>query len=420
MSLTLKWVGDEQRDRVGHVRGLCYGRSRKEVADFVEQLRNDLRSGPGDWLIAERDGVDVGTATSLPMTMWIRGGGVSCQGVAYVGTVKTQRRRSGGEQGIGTVVMNEVLRAARERGFVVSALMPFRGSWYEHFGYGIVERRADWTVPMSILPVGDFETVRFYDPQRDRQAIAECRQRVAQRGQADIERSPAAWDAYIEDIERHGFIVVDRHGDGPVRGWMALEHVHDKAGGGVDTVKTQFDTGYEDIATLKRFLSFLGSLRDQYSFATIQTPRDLPLNLLLKEPQMTHRANRNHPTAEMRPYTRMQVRVLDHAKLLSGMKLPADRPAGKAVVAVRESEGSGGATSKFAVEIADGKANVVPSEASADVEMTDRAWATIALGDMTATRAAELGLIAVTNRTPLNVLDGFAAAGPPPFCREYF
>ena len=52
--------------------------------------------------------------------------------------------------------------------------------------------------------------------------------------------------------------------------------------------------------------------------------------------------------------------------------------------------------------------------------MTDRAWAMIALGDMTATRAAELGLIAVTNRTPLGVLDAFAAAGPPPFCREYF
>src|SRR4029079_11378161 len=131
--------------------------------------------------------VDVGTATSLPMTMWVRGGPVTCQGAAFVGTVKTQRRRGGGDEGIGTAVMREVLRAARERGFVVSALMPFRGSWYEHFGYGIVERRADWTVPMSILPAGEFETVRFYDPQRDRAPIAECRQRVAQRGQADIE-----------------------------------------------------------------------------------------------------------------------------------------------------------------------------------------------------------------------------------------
>jgi predicted acetyltransferase len=414
MSLNVKWVGQDERDRVGQVRGLCYGRSRKEANDFVEQIRNDRRSGPGDWLIAERDGVDVGTATSLSMTMWLRGGAVPCQGVAFVGTVKTQRRRGGGEEGIGTAVMRDVLRAARERNFVVSALMPFRGSWYEHFGYGIVERRAEWTVPMSILPSGDFDTVRFFDPQRDRQAIADCRQRVAQRGQADIERSPAAWDAYIEDIERHGFLVVDRHGDGPVRGWMAFEHVHRD---GPDTVKTQFDTGYEDLATLKRFLNFLASLKDQYSFASIRAPRDLPLNLLLKEPQMTHRANRNHPTAEMRPYTRMQVRVLDHAKLLSAMKLPADRPAGKCVVAIRESEGS---LTKLSIEIADGKASAVSTHATADVEMSDRMWAIVTLGDMSATRSAEMGLVTVTNRAPLAVLDVFAHAGPPPFCREYF
>jgi hypothetical protein len=43
----------------------------------------------------------------------------------------------------------------------------------------------------------------------------------------------------------------------------------------------------------------------------------------------------------------------------------------------------------------------------------------VALGDLPATRAAELGLIAVTNRTPLAVLDALAA-GPAPFCREYF
>jgi predicted acetyltransferase len=311
--------------------------------------------------------------------------------------------------------MHEVLRAARERKQAISALMPFRGSWYEHFGYGIVERRADWTVPMSILPPGDFETVRFFDEPRDKAALMECRQRLAARGQADIERSPAAWDAYIDDVERHGFLVIDRHADGPVRGWMGFDNVHD-AKAGTDTVRTQFDTGFEDMATLKRFLHFLHSLRDQYSFASLRLSRDLPLNLLLREPQMTHRLNRNHPTAEMRPYTRMQVRVLDHARLLEAMKLPAERAAGKVVVAIRETEGT---VTKLSIEVKDGKAAAAASDASPDVEMTDRVWAIIALGDLPATRAAELGLISVTNRTPLGVLDVFSL-GPAPYCREYF
>jgi hypothetical protein len=89
---------------------------------------------------------------------------------------------------------------------------------------------------------------------------------------------------------------------------------------------------------------------------------------------------------------------------------------GKSVVAVREVEGH---VSKLAIEVADGKAAATKTDASADVEMPDRVWAMVALGDMPATRAAELGLIAVTNRTPLAVLDALAA-GAAPFCREYF
>jgi predicted acetyltransferase len=415
MSMNLHWVSEGERERVGNVRGLCYGRSRKEIAGFVEQIRNDRVTTAGDWLVAERDGADVGTATAIRQTMWVRGGAVACQGVASVGTVKTSRRKVGDEPGVGTALMREVIRRGRENGAVVSALMPFRGSYYDHFGYGVAERRVDWTVPLSVMPGGEFESVRFYEA-RDREALEQCRQRVAQRGQADIERPAAAWDAYLASAE-NGFMVVDE-GPAPegaglaIRGWMGFEHVHHA---GADTVKCGFDTGYEDIATLKRFLSFLGSLRDQYSFATIQLPRDLPMNLLLKETQMTHRASRNHPTPEARPFTRMQVRVLDHVKLLDAMKLPSEC-SGKVNVAIRETEGH---VTKLAIEMADGKGSAKPTVASSDLEMSDRVWAMVALGDLSATRAAELGLVSVTNRTPLAVLDALAI-GPPPYCREYF
>src|SRR5688572_5881555 len=95
MSLKLKWVGDDERDRVAETRMLCYAAARKELPGYVERLRADARSQPGDWLLAEgADGVAVGTATSYAMTMWVRGGAVPCQGVAHVGTIKTHRRRS--------------------------------------------------------------------------------------------------------------------------------------------------------------------------------------------------------------------------------------------------------------------------------------------------------------------------------------
>jgi predicted acetyltransferase len=306
--------------------------------------------------------------------------------------------------------MNETLRAARERGLVVSALMPFRGSYYEHFGYGFVERRAAWTVPLDLIPEGDFSSVRFYRD-ADFEALAQCKQRIARSGQCDIERSAAMWKYYLRELE-DSFLVVDREGDGPVRAWMTIQHQHRD---GLDTVRAFFDTGWEDVTALKRLLYFLGSLRDQYRFAAIQLPVDLRLNLLLREKQMTHRVSKNHPNAEVRPFNRMQVRVLDHGKFLEAMNWPADAK-GRAVVAVREPEGNG---SKFCIEVEGGRAVVKASDAAADVECHASAWAAIACGDIKASAAGELGLIQVNSAAAVGILDALAE-GPPPFCREYF
>ena len=168
-----------------------------------------------------------------------------------------------------------------EREDVVAALMPFRGSYYEHFGYGFVERRTEWTVPLSIMPRGEFDTIRFFDAAKDREALEQCRKRVAQRGQCDIERSSARWERYL-NVTDCGFLVIDRHGDGPVPrvdSLRARPQQPRRSGYGQDMVRP----GYEDIATFKRFLYFLGSLHNQYTNATLQLPADLPLDLLLKE-----------------------------------------------------------------------------------------------------------------------------------------
>lgn len=164
MAMELRWVGEDELDRVGETRTRCYAHGLKDLEGYKQGIRADVRAKPGDFLLAVRDGEAVGTATSLSMRMWVRGGIIPCQGVAWVGTVKTHRRRVSGEDGVATQVMRETLRRARERGQVVSALMPFRASFYEHFGYGLVEQRNEWTLPLAVLPHGSFEGIRFYQP----------------------------------------------------------------------------------------------------------------------------------------------------------------------------------------------------------------------------------------------------------------
>ena len=410
MELDLRWVGDDERERVAETRMLCYAPARSELAGYVERIKNDVRVKAGDFLLAEEAGQPVGTATSIAMTMWVGGSPVPCQGVAHVGTIKTHRRKAASGKGIATVVMNETLRAARERGFVASALMPFRGSFYEHFGYGFVERRKEWTLPMAVLPKGDFGDVRFYRPD-DLDELVRFKQRVTERGHGDIERSHELWEKYLKAAD-DGHVVVDRAANGPMRSFMPIEHKHDSAG--PDTVLA-WETIYEDVPALRRQLHFLASLRDQYSAVKLTLPGDLRLNLLLAETQMTHRGNRNHPTAEARPFNRMQVRVLDHLKLVAAMKL-ATGATGSVVVGVREVEGN---VTKLAIEIADGQATARPTDASVQVEMPDRIWAPVVFGELPASEAHRLGLLDTTDPRALSLLDAFAS-GPAPFCHEYF
>src|SRR5439155_2892584 len=165
---------------------------------------------------------------SVSLKIWMRGGCVPCQGVAYVGTIKTHRRGGAkGERGIASQLMLEALRKARERGEVISALMPFRASYYSHFGYGLAERRTEWLLPLAVLPSGDFDGFRFAEP-RDHSAIADLRQRQCVRGQCDIERSPEGWQTYrgLYMPRNDGMEVVDRpDANGPVLSWMYFVEV---------------------------------------------------------------------------------------------------------------------------------------------------------------------------------------------------
>jgi predicted acetyltransferase len=411
MPLKLRWIGEDELDRVAQTRLYCYAPAGKDLATYKEKIRADRRAKVGDFLLAERDGVAVGTTTALSMTMWVRGAALPCQGVAYVGTIKTHRRGGGasGEQGVATQLMFETLRRARERREVVSALMPFRASFYEHFGYGLIERRHEWLVPLSILPPGDFDGFNFIRNGDDLPAMIECRQRMVQNGQCDIERTPEAWETYRRNVGE-GFEVVDREPGGAVHGSM---YFTDTKTDGRTTIRVA-DQVWDSAAALLRQLHFLASLKDQYSYASLTLPSDIQLNRVLRESQLPHRLV-EHAVAKLTPITRCQVRILDHMRFLESLKWPANTK-GRATIAVKECEGQ---TSKFKLDVSGGRAQVAPSDASPDLELTDKDWAAIACGDLTATSAAQLGVLHVSRTDALSLLDALSV-GPAPFCAEYF
>ncbi len=410
MSMQLRWVGEADLDRVAETRVLCYMHNRQELAEVRKYIHNQGRSRPGDYLLAEQDGVAVGTATSLRMTMWVRGSPVSCQGVAHVGAIKTERRKGGAKgDGVASVLMRETLRMGREREHVITALMPWRASYYEHFGYGLVERRAEWNIPLSVMPQEDCGGMRFMS-EKDKPAMAQARDQFIARGQGDIDRPEACWADYYLRRAADGFIVVDPKPEGGLRGWILYRYENI---GGKDVLRV-LDLIYDDAEALRRQLSFLGSLRDQYSCTLLMMPADVQLNWMLRETQVPHRPV-THAVADVKVHTRMQARVLDHVRLLSAMSVP-QKWKGAAVVEVRETEGN---ASRFRIDVAEGKVLAKASDASPDLVCSDRVWAAIALGDLPAPAAAQMELIEVSQPRALDVLAAFAD-GPPPFCTDGF
>lgn len=410
MALKLEWVGENAYDRVALTRHRCYSGASGNIARYQDGLQVDRRGRPGDYLLASRDGVDVGTATALSLNLWMRGARLPCQGVAYVGTLKTHRRGgSKEERGIASQIMDATIAKARERGEVVSALMPFRASFYEHFGYGNAEQRVEWTVPLAILPRGEFDGYRFCEPSDDA-ALLSLRSREAARGQCDIETSAAALEAFKRSWADGQAFVDQPNANGPIEGSVYLL---EERGPATATVNVE-DWSSDSPAAFLRMLHFLASLKDQYTYVRITLPADLPLNRLLKESQIPHRQV-DHPVATKRPYTRMQIRVLDHVSLLSALTLPSARK-GSCSIAIKETEG---AITRLKLDLSGGKLIAKPTTGDCDVEITDVLWASIVSGDLAASNALRWGNIRSTSSTAIDLLDAFCE-GPLPWCQEYF
>ena len=156
-----------------------------------EQLRQKRR-GRQDYskgnvtLVAEEDGVAMASASAIPMLQNVRGTVYPMAGVAGVATMPMARRR-----GFARAVVGQLLDQMRDTGHVVSALYPFRPSFYERFGFV--------GLPMT-------RTVRFAP-----ESVAGLL-RVSLPGEVTCESAADGYPAYREFTQRllasqHGFCI---------------------------------------------------------------------------------------------------------------------------------------------------------------------------------------------------------------------
>jgi hypothetical protein len=96
------------------------------------------------------------------------------------------------------------------------------------------------------------------------------------------------------------------------------------------------------------------------------------------------------------------------------MRFPNDI-ATKITVGVREYEGN---QSRFTMDVSDGRATITPFAGDPEFECSDRVWAAIACGGLSAFDAMRFKLAQCEEQVARKL--AFLSAGHAPFCDEYF
>ena len=305
----------------------CYGAAAGDRERFRDSVLDGQRTFAGD-VPARRARRAGGRDGDQPRRCACGCAAARCRARAWRGSGPSRRRGGGStasnEPGVATRIMHETIRLAREQGQVVSALMPFRGSFYEHFGYGIMERRlrvdgAGRRVPEGLVARACGSSSPATCPSSSRAASASREARAVRHGA--VGGACGTWHVDALGQDRH----VRRRPAGRRRAGARVDDAPARARGR----RQRHDARRRGRLRGPR-RACGGSSRSSAACATstrvrsITLPADLQLNRLLREPQITHRDNKNHPTPEVRPYTRMQLRVLDHKRFVEAMRLPPD------------------------------------------------------------------------------------------------
>jgi predicted acetyltransferase len=133
----------EWGERVVPVQSYAFAPS--PAADVRERMEGNQRFHAGDvTVVAEDDGAAVASASAVPMRQNVRGAIYPMAGIADVATLPQARRR-----GYASALVTELLGMMRDSGHPVSALYPFRPSFYERHGFAGLPKPKSAVFPVS-------------------------------------------------------------------------------------------------------------------------------------------------------------------------------------------------------------------------------------------------------------------------------
>ncbi len=187
-----------------------------------EEWCDDLQPNPfrtfDDILVAEADGVITGSLTLHPHSMVISGKHIKSGGIGGVAVLPEFRMH-----GIAKQLMTAAYASMRTTNTPLSLLYPFKQSFYQKMGYGLIGDIQTLTIPSAAIPryserdevhpASDFELPR----------IAECYDTFALQNTCMITRSLDVWRFAVRRARKNHWSYWCHHSGGRITGYMLID-----------------------------------------------------------------------------------------------------------------------------------------------------------------------------------------------------
>jgi predicted acetyltransferase len=251
----------------------------RTIAWWQEQLRNPVFGGGAETLLVGSErGLPAAACQLHALKQWVGGESLRCAGVGTVAVSPAYRRR-----GIGAELVTAALRAARDRGDIVSALYPFRVAFYRRLGYGQAGEALQYRVAPETLPDSPERLrVGLLDGTGETADAFRLYQRWARTQNGQLERSARLWIGVVgaPDTALAGY----RAEDGSLEGYAFVVY---RAG---DSSPDRYLDVEELVWTTPRarrgLYAWLASLGDQWSELVIRALPSHRLGDWIREPRL--------------------------------------------------------------------------------------------------------------------------------------
>lgn len=400
------------------LRGLLRGLLSEPYRNFADRADQSRKVWKPDRVWGARDdGEWVGTLATEERSMTVPGAGgtnpdVTVDAVTGVSVAATHRRR-----GVLTAMMADSLRAAKERGDAVSALIPAEWPIYGRFGYAPATQIATYRFHprrRGATPLGGPAAgVRHVEPEQLRTAAAEVFAAARRRHPGQLDRRFPWWERAL-GLDGHRLVteeartwVLHEGADGPdglvswrsTKGWDIT--------GGAATIQAfgliaATDEAYRDLWAYLAGIDLVGEIELR------ERPVDEPIRWLLRDAR----------TLEQRAVVDfLWVRLLDVCAALAARRYAV---AGELVLDVIDEDAGGYAAGRVQLTADGPDVTCTPTQRPADLRLSQRALAASYLGGHRLRQRSLLGDVEGLTPAAVQRFDVMFATAVAPWNQTWF